>query len=198
MNPQSNLDMPDSDLLERIAARDQSALSELYDRHGRQLYGIILAVVRDTDSAEEILQSVFVQIWKNASEYRTGLGTPRTWMLRMAHMAAIERLRADRQQTQTLPGAPSFLRSVETNESSPKGPLDGEPNGHLASALSTLPPDERSMIDMAFLQGYSHDEIAQLTGLTPSTVRSCIRTGMVTLRSNLGFAPNGFSVREQR
>jgi RNA polymerase sigma-70 factor (ECF subfamily) len=190
INSNTGSDPEDNDLLARIAARDQSALSDLYDRHGRLLYNVVLAVVRDTDDAEEILQALFLRIWKEADSLRADAGTPKTWMLRMAHNAAIELLRARRQQRREPDSATT--NDGEANDQPVRSSPAGEPSVNdditvpLASALAALPLDERSVIDMAFLQGYSHSEIAEMIGVPPGTVQSRIRTGMITLRSRLG------------
>src|SRR4051812_25414401 len=96
MNDQHLRNFTDIQLLELVTARDTAAISVLYDRFSKLMYGIILAVVRDTDDAEDILQEVFVQIWKSASTYQPALGSPKTWMARLAHNRAVDLLRSKR------------------------------------------------------------------------------------------------------
>src|SRR5262245_52470875 len=83
-------------LLQRIVARDPSALAELYDRHGRLLFSLILRIVRNRAEAEEILQEVFVRVWTRAESYDPRLGGPTPWLVRVARNCAIDRLRASR------------------------------------------------------------------------------------------------------
>lgn len=201
MNSHTDSAPGDSTLLMRIRARDQAALSELYDRHGRLLYNVVLAVVRDTDDAEEILQALFLRIWSEADAWREELGTPKGWMLRMAHNAAIELLRARRQQRREPDRNPTEPRSngaTAVPGRAEGSPVDNELATPLASALATLPLDERSVIDMAFLQGYSHKEIAEMIGVSAITVQSRIRTGMTTLRSYLGFNASNIGVGQNK
>src|SRR5437762_7962793 len=96
MNDRHHIQLTDQELLEQLIARHPAALSELYDRFSKLLYGIIVSVVRDTDDAEDLLQEVFVQLWRSASTYQPALGTPKRWLARMAHNKAIDHLRSKR------------------------------------------------------------------------------------------------------
>ena len=89
-------DPTDISLLQRIVARDTAALAELYDRHSRLLFGLILRIVRDRGEAEEILQEAFVRVWSRAERYDPRVGGPLPWMVRVARNCAIDRLRAQR------------------------------------------------------------------------------------------------------
>ena len=82
-------------LIERIVARDQAAVGELYDRHFRLLFGLILRIIRDRSEAEEILQEVFVLVWTRAETYNVSIGPPAAWLVRVARNRAIDRLRAN-------------------------------------------------------------------------------------------------------
>ena len=89
-------DPTDVHLLHRIAAHDTAALAELYDRHSRLLFGLILRIVRDRGEAEEILQEAFVRVWTRAETYDAQVGGPLPWIVRLARNCAIDRLRARR------------------------------------------------------------------------------------------------------
>ena len=87
-------DPTDLRLMQRIAARDTAALAELYDRHSRLLFSLILRIVRDRGEAEEILQEAFVRVWTRAEIYDARIGGPLPWIVRVARNCAIDRLRA--------------------------------------------------------------------------------------------------------
>ena len=78
-------------LIERIVAREADAVGELYDRHNRLLFGLILRILRDRSEAEEVLQEVFVLVWTRAETYNVALGSPAAWLVRIARKRAIER-----------------------------------------------------------------------------------------------------------
>ena len=86
----------DFGLLQRIVARDTAALADLYDRHSRLLFGLILRIVRNRAEAEDILQEVFIRVWTRAGLYDPRLGSPMPWLVRLARNCAIDRLRARR------------------------------------------------------------------------------------------------------
>lgn len=192
MNDQHMRSLPDQQLLESIAAKQTEALSLLYDRFSKLLYGIILSVVRDTDDAEDILQEVFIQIWRNASTYQPALGTPKTWLVRLAHNRAIDLLRSKRYKQKK-----SEVRNFDDGDQEMRTPAEmivdstweettrQETKVYVSSALARLPGEQRTLIDLAFMQGYTHQEIATQTGIPLGTVKTRIRAGMQCLRSQL-------------
>src|SRR5678816_2136634 len=93
-------------LLNRVIARDASAIGELYDRHNRLLYGLILRILRDRGEAEEVLQEVFVLVWTRAETYNVALGSPAAWLVRIARNRGIDRLRANSVRVRAAESAP--------------------------------------------------------------------------------------------
>jgi RNA polymerase sigma-70 factor (ECF subfamily) len=169
-------------LLDRIIARDAEALGALYDRHSRLLYGLILQILRDRGEAEEILQEVFVQVWRRAETYAAALGTPVAWLVRIARNRAIDQLRANNARTRTLetstpprPAIPSpEARAVMT-----------EQQRLVARALDALADDERRLLEDAYFLGFTHSELAKRFSLPLGTVKSRIRNALATLRRAL-------------
>lgn len=194
MNEQPTRALSDAQLLERIASKQTEALSLLYDRFSKLLYGVILAVVRDTDDAEDILQEVFIQVWRSASTYQPALGQPKTWLVRLAHNRSIDLLRSKRHkqkkmEMQGFDGSDDDIRipAEYVADATWQSTVHKEQTVHISNALSQLPPEQRSLIDLAFLQGFTHQEIAQQTGIPLGTVKTRIRTGMQGLRAHLRF-----------
>ena len=183
-------------LIERIAAREEAALAELYDRHSRSAYSIILRVLGSPSDAEEVLQETFVRVWSRAETYDPLLGSPGAWLTRIARNRAIDRLRARRARgdissLQVQPAAnadldsaqdPQNLRSRET----PQTVLEGRATaGAVQTALATLAPMQRALIEAAFFEGYTHRELADRFGVPLGTVKTRIRTGLAAMRGRL-------------
>jgi RNA polymerase sigma-70 factor (ECF subfamily) len=180
-------------LFQRIVARDTAALADLYDRHNRLLFGLILRILRDRAEAEEILQEVFVRVWTRAELYDSRLGSPTSWLVRLARNRAIDRVRARRVREAT--SGPSLDESnaePAASGSAIRSPeaivVDDERRGKVIDALASLPPEQRLLIEAAFFEGYTHSELAKRFGLPLGTVKTRIRTGMIAMRQRLEHA----------
>jgi RNA polymerase sigma-70 factor (ECF subfamily) len=186
-------DFTDLRLMQRIAARDTAALAELYDRHSRLLFGLILRIVRDRGEAEETLQEAFIRVWTRAETYDAQMGGPLPWIVRVARNGAIDRLRARRVRA-TVDAPATDLAAVEatapaTGIQTPEAAvLDAERRRTLTDALGGLPAEQRQLIEAAFFEGYTHSELAQRFGLPLGTVKTRIRAGMIAMRHRLEHA----------
>jgi RNA polymerase sigma-70 factor, ECF subfamily len=180
-------------LFQRIVARDTAALADLYDRHSRLLFGLILRIVRDRAEAEEILQEVFVRVWTRAELYDPRLGGPTPWLVRLARNCAIDRLRARRVREavngpafdESMPEPPASDAAIQTPEALV---VEDERRGKVIDALASLPPEQRRLIEAAFFEGHTHSELAKRFGLPLGTVKTRIRTGMIAMRQRLEHA----------
>jgi len=185
-------DPTDGRLLQRIASRDTAALAELYDRHSRLLFGLILRIVRDRGEAEDLLQEAFVRVWTRAETYDAQVGGPLPWIVRVARNCAIDRLRARR--TRATVDAPAIdvaaieaapVMDIQTPETTV---LMSERRQTLTDALVDLPTDQRQLIEAAFFEGYTHSELAHRFRLPLGTVKTRIRAGMIAMRKRLEHA----------
>ena len=167
-------------LLDRVTARDPNALSELYDKHSRLLFGLILRILRNRDEAEEVLQEVFVQTWTKANTYHSALGSPAGWLVGIARNRAIDRLRANAVRFRTLETPPPPLPT----ETPTRGSL-GEQQLDIQRALDTLPAEQRNLIQHAYFFGFTHSELADRFSLPLGTVKTRIRSGLQALRGRL-------------
>jgi RNA polymerase sigma-70 factor (ECF subfamily) len=160
-------------LLQRIAARDDAAMAELYDRHHRLAYAIVRRIVQSPSDAEEVLQEAFVRVWSRADTFDARLGSPAAWLVRIARNRAIDRLRA---------------RQARAGVSAPVPVSEGEsPERDLAvrGAVAALPAAQRALIEAAFFEGYTHQELSARFGVPLGTVKTRIRSGLVSLRVRL-------------
>ena len=168
-------------LIERIVDRDERAVADLYDRHHRLLFGLILRVLRDRSEAEEVLQEVFVSVWTRAATYNVALGSPAAWLVRVARNRAIDRLRANNVRLRAVEAAP-LPEAVESPESHA---AQTEQQRAVACALARLPADQRVLIEHAYFLGLTQSELAERFKLPLGTVKTRVRTGMLALRQQL-------------
>src|SRR5215831_7193753 len=164
----------DITLIERIVARDERAVGDLYDRHNRLLYGLIVRVLRDRAEAEEVLQEVFVSVWNRAETYNVSLGAPAAWLVRIARNRAIDRLRANTVRLRAVEAAPD-----------PETPRDDNPELRaslteqqraVVQALQALPADQRVLIEHAYYLGLTQSELAEKFKLPLGTVKTRVRS----------------------
>lgn len=172
----------ESALMKRIARGDERALADLYDRLSPLAYGLALRIAGDSGLAQDILQEAFLRVWNRAREYKRGRGSARAWVLRIVRNATIDQLRSRDSRKRAEENA-----WREPAEARQEGPDDGairrEASLKLHNALSTLPAQQRRMIEIAYFQGLSHAEIAARENLPLGTVKTRIRDGVLRLRS---------------
>ena len=183
-------DPDDIGLLQRIAARDDAALAEFYDRHHRVAYAIIRRVVHSPSDAEEVLQETFVRVWSRAETYDAKLGSPAAWLVRIARNRAIDRVRARQARADVNAPVPTLDDAAAAREL----PSHDTPESVLHStyaaravrgAVAALPAAQRTLIEAAFFEGYTHQELAARFGVPLGTVKTRIRHGLVSLRGRL-------------
>ena len=168
-------------LIERIVAREADAVGELYDRHNRLLFGLILRILRHRSDAEEVLQEVFVLVWTRAETYNVALGSPAAWLVRIARNRAIDRLRANAVRLRAVESAPAAA-NVDNPEAQATA---SEQQRVVARALESLPADQRTLIEEAYFLGMTQSELADKFKLPLGTVKTRIRAGMQALRQQL-------------
>ena len=160
-------------------------MAELYDRHARPIYSLALRILGDTTEAEDIVQEVFSQAWKQASRYNASRGAVGAWLLTLARSRAIDRLRAKRAR----PGGISDERV--TGQLIDAGPpvdslvLSSEQVARVRAALDELPLLQRAAIELAYYEGLTHAEIADRLEQPLGTVKTRIRLAMLKLRDVL-------------
>jgi len=173
-------------LLRRVAAQDRQALAEFYDEVAGVLFATAVRILGDPQEAEEVIQDVFVQIWRKAPMFDITLGTPFHWAVSITRNRSIDRLRARQRRTRVLDELRGDAAS-ETEFYSPATPaaLDTEHFSTVRVAVSSLPSDQRQAIELAFFGGMTHAEIAGHLGEPLGTVKARIRRGMLKLRESL-------------
>ena len=181
----------DLELLQRIAARDDSALAALYDRHSRLAYSLILRILRSAADADEVLQETFVRVWTRADSYDPRLGLPAAWLTRIARNRAIDRVRAKRVRAAisvepaTGVDGDAVMPEPETRITPEHELQETMTTRAVGTALAHLPAVQRQLIEAAFFDGYTHHELAARFGVPLGTVKTRIRSGLAALRGRL-------------
>ena len=167
-------------ILRRLTAGDPQALGDFYDLYAGLVNGLALRILRDTAEAEDVVQEVFVQVWRQASRYDASRGTPEAWLCTMARTRALDRLRR------------RVSRREEPAEAAPASTAAPTTADTIAvrKALDGLSTDQRKALELAYYEGLTQSEIATRLGEPLGTVKTRIRTAMIRLREVLGPQPS--------
>lgn len=177
----------DRALIRAVAVGSGDAVAELYDAYGATVYGLALRILGQPDLAEDTVQDVFAQAWRDAARYDAARSTVAGWLVMLTRTRAIDRLRARRARPDL--SAPVETSAVEPVSSRDRTPEDATMAAETAQtvrgALGLLPDSLRQLIELAYYEGLSHSEIAARTGMPLGTVKTRLRHAMGTLRSAL-------------
>jgi len=165
----------DERLVQRMAARDEAALAELYRRYGPYLAALSRRMLRDADEVQGCVQDAFVRAWEAAGRFDPAKASAKTWLVTIGHRVALNRLRGKRLST-----VPLEAWDAPTPADDPVDRIA------LEGAVGELEPDERELVELAFYQGHSHQELADMTGRPLGTVKTKLRGALHKLRARLG------------
>jgi RNA polymerase sigma-70 factor, ECF subfamily len=175
----------DAALVRRLLQRDVRAFEQLYDRHSRIVYGLVLRILQQASTAEEVVQDVFLQLWRNAGQYAEGRGPFVPWLLTLARNRALDnlRLKSERQrrreeQTEVLPQIAQFPEYEKALDEKRRAEV-------VRSLMGSLSAPQKKAIEMAYFEGLSHSEIAAALNEPLGTVKSWIRNGLLRLKEGL-------------
>ncbi|HMK24560.1 MAG TPA: sigma-70 family RNA polymerase sigma factor [Chitinophagaceae bacterium] len=168
----------EQELVALLQQRNEKAFGYLYDNYSGALYGIVNSIVTDKEIANDVLQNVFVNVWKKIESYDASKGRLFTWMLNIARNAAIDELRSkgyrDSQKNQPLGENVDVAGAVT-------GPAIHDVG--LKKVLTKLKADLRVLVDLSYFQGFTHEEISKALNIPLGTVKTRIRTALIQLRT---------------
>ena len=184
----------DVDLLKAVAARDEAALGQLYDHYRLILFGVLMRILNNREEAEDVLQEVFLQVWRRAADFDENRGRPFTWLVTLARSRGIDRLRAlaSRERVATMAEAGANEASEAVSDAATDA-IRSEQRGVVNSALSQLPEDQKRPLMLAYFDGLTQAEIAMQLGAPLGTVKTRMRSGMMKLRELLSARGQYFS-----
>jgi RNA polymerase sigma-70 factor (ECF subfamily) len=175
----------DATLVHRLLQKDVSAFEQLYDRHCRAVYGLLLRILQQAGTAEEVAQDVFLQLWRNAGQYDESRGPFVPWLFTLTRNRALDtlRLKSERQrrredQTEEMPpvfAAPEYEKQLDEKRLAEK----------VRALMGSLNPQQKKAIELAYFEGLSHTEIAAALKEPLGTVKSWIRNGLLRLKEGL-------------
>ena len=180
-------DLPDEQLMARLAMRDIKAFEALYDRYGTLVYSTALRVVGDVQLAEDIAQEVFLRIWRRPDHYVPQRGRFVTWLLSVARNGAVDQIRTRGRRRRHETAGEEAARDLPADEGRDPALMAqlADERQKVRRALTSLPPEQRRVIEMAYYGGYTQQEIAELLSQPLGTVKTRIRLGMQKLRAAL-------------
>lgn len=176
---------PDHALVQRMAAGDERALGELYDRHGRAAYALVCAIVGERADADEVVVDVFKQAWQSAAQFEPARGSVGSWLVTIARTRALDLVRARGRRSRALERAVFLSGGGGAVEPPDRDAERADTRRLVTRALADLPEPQRRAIELAYLGGLSHSEIAAQLGEPLGTVKTRIRDGMAKLRTLL-------------
>src|SRR5271168_1265552 len=166
----------DGTLLQRVRQGDQSAMAEVFDRYGRAVYSVALRILKDTGHAEDVMQEIFFQVWRNSDSFVQGRGSLGAWLVVVARNRSIDMLRR-RKPTDSVDDVVLASKYNLASEAERSALMEKVQN-----ILKGLPAEQQRSMELAFFEGLSHSEIAERTGDPLGTVKTRIRLALITLR----------------
>ena len=168
----------ETDLVNLLRERSEKAFSYLYDNYSGALYGVIHSIITDAETANDILQDVFLNIWKKIESYDPSKGRLFTWMLNIARNASIDKLRS-KSFREGLKNQP-ISENVDIGVGSVNPAIN---DVGLRKVISRLKEEQRVLIDLSYFQGFTHEEIAKAMSMPLGTVKTRIRSALIQLRT---------------
>ena len=176
------------DLLQQAASGDLQAFGRFYDLMAPRVYGLALRVLRDPGYAEETVQEVFLQVWKQAAEYRPSLGSVQSWVLTITHRRAVDRVRSESSAARRdeADAAAEVTETADIAEQVTDQIAGEQEAAEVRRCLGTLTDTQRESIEMAYYSGLTYREVADRLGAALPTIKSRIRDGLRRLKNCLG------------
>ena len=176
----------DAQLLGRVAAGDETAFGELYDRFSPGLFSLVLRMTHDPAEAEDVLQEGFAHIWRRAATYDAARSSAFTWAVMILRNKAIDRMRVRQRRERTVERATvEFNHFPEADEHSAGEPERREHGAQVRRALAQMPADQQEAVELAFFGGLTHEQIAERLVTPLGTIKARIRRALLKLRETL-------------
>jgi len=187
---QSESAAADVELLHAVARGDEAALARLYDAYRVILFGLLIRILNSREEAEDILQDVFVQVWRRAKDFDEKRGRPFTWLVTLARSRAIDRLRLLGARQRLVTGAAQ--EKTEAVSDALTDTIRQAQKETVRRALAELPDEQKQTLMLAYFEGLTQSEIAAKLNAPLGTVKTRMRSGLIKLRALLGSQLENF------
>lgn len=161
---------------------DSGAFAVLYDRHSRSAYSLAYRMMGEKQAAEDLVQEVFLRVWRSTGSYRAERGSVRTWILSIVHHRGVDQLRSTASRRRTQGKVEASAQTSQPSEAFSETWRNSQ-RDQVRKALGTLPPEQLKVLELAYFSGYTHVEIAELLDLPLGTVKGRMRLGLKKIKS---------------
>ena len=180
----NKISLSEEELILALSKQQKIAVEALYDMYSASLYGVISRIVIDTPTSEDVLQETFVKIWNSFSSYSSEKGRLFTWMVNIARNLAIDKIRSkdfkNQAKNHELENNVTFIDEQRNTVYKPE--LMG-----IKDLVSTLKPEQKSILDLVYFKGYTHVEAAEELGIPLGTIKTRLRMAIIELRKNFNL-----------
>jgi RNA polymerase sigma-70 factor, ECF subfamily len=177
--------LADEDLMERVRTGDASAFEIIVDRHSDVAFSLAYRMCGRRGMAEDIVQESFLSLWRSGARYDRTRGSVRSWVLGVVHNRAIDLFRRDSVRTSKDVVDDGAVERLAAADSTEREAERRDEASQVRTALSSLPEEQRKVIELAYFGGFSHSQIAEMLGLPAGTVKGRMRLGLTKLRVSL-------------
>ena len=182
--------LADEDLMHLVARADPQAFEVLYERHAGAAFSLAYRMVGTRNVAEDVVQEAFLNLWRSGPRYERARGSVRTWVLGIVHHRAIDALRRSTVHDRRRTSDEGIEERLEAPQRTDAEAARRQEARSVREAMSTLPPEQCQVIELAYFGGFSHSEIAELLGAPIGTVKGRMRLGLEKMRGAL-VGPGG-------
>jgi len=180
--PAAGDELDDAELMRRLARGEQRALEALYDRYASAVMGLAMRILGEREPADEVVQETFWRAWSRSDSYRAERGAPLSWLFGIAHHLAIDLIRRSGSNRS---GSESVKSNREDRQQVEESVVAAQRRKQVLSALADLESEQRQVLELAYFEGLTHREIAEVTRTPLGTVHTRARLGLQKLRSAL-------------
>lgn len=166
-----------------VQGGNSDAFAVLYDRHGRSAYSLAYRMMGERQAAEDLVQDVFLRLWRSTASYRADRGSVRTWILTIVHNRGVDQLRSLSTRRRTQDKVEASAETSQPSEAFTETWRNSQKDA-VREALKTLPPEQLKVLEMAYFSGYTHIEISEMMELPLGTVKGRMRLGLKKIKDH--------------